>query len=624
MDLRAEQAAFRQAADLHARGERGEAARACDAILSRAPGFAPAMHLRGFIALEAGDLARAGALLEGARRITPAEPTIHQSLGLLFRAARRHPEAVAAFREALRLDRRLVTAWNSLGLSLLDLGRPAEALQALGSGLEISPGHPETLHNLGLVLERLGRLEEAEARYRAAAAARPGQLASLFALGRTLLERQKPAEAEPFLARALSARADWADARAALALALEALGRDSEAERVLRAAPEATQAGIAVNLANLLARQGRAAEALPILEAAVARSPGDPAARHNRANVLASLGRIDEAMAGYRDAIGLAPAFPDPHFGLSRWLLARGELAQGWEENAWRPPNLPSWLPREGLSRSADPAAVERALRERSLEIVEEQGLGDVVFYLRWAPWFASQGWRVTLRVSPRLAPLLARAGSWTMRPDLAAPLGVDCAAMPVGDLPQLAVRLGGPAKADSLRIEPRPDRLEAARQALAEAGPAPYTALTWRAGVGRRFVGRDMLSKEAEALALWRHVDAGGTLVAMQRGLREGELDLLRPHARAVADFAGWTEDLESLLGLLAAIDGYAGVSNTNMHLLAALGRHATVVVPHPPEWRWAGEDGSPWFPGFKVVRQGPGEPWPHALDRVLGAPGA
>jgi hypothetical protein len=137
---------------------------------------------------------------------------------------------------------------------------------------------------------------------------------------------------------------------------------------------------------------------------------------------------------------------------------------------------------------------------------------------------------------------------------------------------------------------------------------------------VGRRVVGRDMLSKEVDPVALWRHVDAGGTLVAMQRGLQAGELEALRPHAKAVADFESWTDDLESLLGLLAAIDGYAGVSSTNVHLLAALGRHATIAVPHPPEWRWAGEGESRWFPGFRVVRQAPGQAWPEALDQALG----
>jgi len=57
--------------------------------------------------------------------------------------------------------------------------------------------------------------------------------------------------------------------------------------------------------------------------------------------------------------------------------------------------------------------------------------------------------------------------------------------------------------------------------------------------------------------------------------------------------------------------------VSNTNMHLRAALGRTARVLVPLPPEGRW-GSSGevSPWFPGFAVYRDTAG--WDAALERL------
>ena len=60
-------------------------------------------------------------------------------------------------------------------------------------------------------------------------------------------------------------------------------------------------------------------------------------------------------------------------------------------------------------------------------------------------------------------------------------------------------------------------------------------------------------------------------------------------------------------MLALLALLDDYVGVSNTNMHLRAGVNRTAKVLVPAPPEWRWMAEGKeSPWFPGFTVYRQG------------------
>jgi hypothetical protein len=80
------------------------------------------------------------------------------------------------------------------------------------------------------------------------------------------------------------------------------------------------------------------------------------------------------------------------------------------------------------------------------------------------------------------------------------------------------------------------------------------------------------------------------------------------------VLDLSAWNEDLEDALALMATVADYAGVSNTNMHLRAGTGRVATVFVPFPPEWRWLAQGDSPWFPGFRLVRQQWDGRWPDA----------
>jgi hypothetical protein len=74
----------------------------------------------------------------------------------------------------------------------------------------------------------------------------------------------------------------------------------------------------------------------------------------------------------------------------------------------------------------------------------------------------------------------------------------------------------------------------------------------------------------------------------------------------------------------VLSLVDEYVSVSNTNIHLLAGIGRGARVLVPFPPEWRWLRrEDRSPWFPDFPVYRQPVSRDWTvplAALRRDLG----
>ena len=54
-------------------------------------------------------------------------------------------------------------------------------------------------------------------------------------------------------------------------------------------------------------------------------------------------------------------------------------------------------------------------------------------------------------------------------------------------------------------------------------------------------------------------------------------------------------------------------------MHLAAAAGATADVLVQFPPEWRWRIEGESPWFPGFRVHRQAIDGDWSHALRQLV-----
>jgi hypothetical protein len=261
------------------------------------------------------------------------------------------------------------------------------------------------------------------------------------------------------------------------------------------------------------------------------------------------------------------------------------------------------------------------------LRLIGEQGLGDVLFFLRFAPELKRRGASLVLECHPKLVPLLGRSPLFDeVRPfdaarSAATPSG---SSMFLGDLPAL---LDVETTPPPLPLTVDPARAARCRETLARHGEPPFIGITWRAGTdprepefGRRL---DALSKqiapESLAAALER---IPGTLVVLQRRPRPEELAALAKRlGRTLPDLSALNEDLEEMAALLSALDDYVGVSNTNMHLAAGVGRTARVLVPHPPEWRWmeAGDE-SPWFPGFKVYRQSVARSWSEALAR-LGA---
>ena len=167
-----------------------------------------------------------------------------------------------------------------------------------------------------------------------------------------------------------------------------------------------------------------------------------------------------------------------------------------------------------------------------------------------------------------------------------------------------------------SLTIAPLPERLNAICLRLAAAGPAPYLGLTWRAGVPPREQGAAGWGpyKAATVSAFAQSISGfPGTLLALQRAPVPGEIEAFAQAAgRPVHDFTDLNDDLEGMLALLALIEEYAGVSNTNMHLRAVAGKTARVLLPAPAEWRWLHSgDASPWFPGFSLYRQNNDGDW-------------
>lgn len=162
-------------------------------------------------------------------------------------ALNRPLDAIAQYRETLRLNPELPGAHVNLGQLLLAQDREDEAIMHFRRALRSQPDHPDAHYNLGTVLMRRGEHELAADAFRLALAARPG----------------------------------FPEAATNLAITLARLERLTEAEQiyreVLRADPDH---GVArYNLARLLAESGRREEALAELREMLRRNPRDDLAR---------------------------------------------------------------------------------------------------------------------------------------------------------------------------------------------------------------------------------------------------------------------------------------------------------------------------------------------------------
>ncbi len=117
------------------------------------------------------------------------------NLGLLAARQGKMPEAVAYFREALRLDPDHVVALDNLGAAYRQMQNWDEARNILERALKVKPDDPEANYGLGMVFAQIGDSERAYERLRRALQFRPDYPEALNNLGILYLRTQRTDEA---------------------------------------------------------------------------------------------------------------------------------------------------------------------------------------------------------------------------------------------------------------------------------------------------------------------------------------------------------------------------------------------------------------------------------------------
>ncbi len=225
-------------------------------------------------------------------------------------------QAIAEFREVLRLDPRDSGAHYSLGRTLLDEGRTNEAIAEFEAALQISPHYAEARYNLGYVLLRQGRIEDAIAQFHIVLQENPTFAEGWFGLGYALLIEGRMDEAVAAYRQAVRADPDYFEAQDSLGKLLLQQGDVAGAIGAYQAAVqiEPTNGKVENILAWMLAtapeqnlRDGRRALELAT-RAAQSTGGSDPAVLRTLAAAYAETGDFASALQTAQRALSLAPA----------------------------------------------------------------------------------------------------------------------------------------------------------------------------------------------------------------------------------------------------------------------------------------------------------------------------
>jgi len=495
---------------------------------------------------QSGELAKAERLYNAVLGLDPGNFDALHGLGQLHCQRGRYDTALVLIQTALRNDGSRAEGFASLGLIFYFLRRYKEALISFDEGLSLDPGNVDMLNRRGVALLELNRPREALENFERVLAGDPRHF--------------------------------------------EALG----------------------NYGNALIKLNRPQEAIAAYDRALAKAPENPQLLTNRAVALRRLDRPHEALMSASRALVGNPGFAQARFVESVARLTLGDFAAGWRgyESRWsvgllasqrRGFTVPQWL---------GPETPQQSLDGKTILLHAEQGFGDTIQFVRYAPLVARCGaGKVLLEVQRELKPLLSGMAGVAGVIAHGDPLPAFDLHCPLLSLP-LAFATGlTTVPADIPYLAHADEKVAAWRARLPR--QRPLIGVAWS---GDRGHDNDLNRSIAlEALAPLFGVPGIG-FVSLQHDVRERDEAALRrlPVFRLEPKFS----DFADTAAAVSLMDAVIAVDTAVAHLAGAMGKTLLLLLPFAADFRWLRErSDSPWYPSARLYRQPAFGDWPGAI---------
>lgn len=487
---------------------------------------------------------------------------------------------------------------------------------------KITPAMTGTPHNIvpdinkafnhAVSLRNAGYLTEAAAACHEILAHQSAHFETLQMLGEIEYQCGRPEHALLWFDKALKADSRSSFAHYNRGLILQALKRFEEAMASYNRAL-ALDAGFAKaynNRGNVLNELGRLEAALQNYDRAIAVKPDYAVAYNNRGNVLKEQGQWEAALQSYDHAIALQPDYAGACYNKGFLKLLLGDFEAGWPLYEWR------WkIDQKDIVRNfKQPLWLgDESVADKSILLYPEQGLGDVIQFVRYVPMVEALGAKVILEVPGPLVSLIKTLKGTFRVVEKGESLPAFDLHCPIMSLP-LAFRTTIetiPAEVPYLGVSPQ-KRVELQTQlgpkirrriGLAWSGFAGHTNDRNRS-IALRML-EPLLSLDVEYHSLQKEIrpDDEATL---------REYTQIQSHKDHISDFA-------DTAALISEMDLVISVDTSVAHLAGALGKPVWILLPYSPDWRWLTERAdSPWYPTARLFRQQQPIDWANVVARI------
>ena len=328
---------------------------------------------------------------------------------------------------------------------------------------------------------------------------------------------------------------------------------------------------------------------------------------NNYGNVLREMGFPDRAQPFLEHAIRLDPSNETARFNLAVCYLLQGNYKSGWTayEDRWQFEHLKGALP-----QLPQPRWTGEDLRDKTILVIGEQGLGDTIQFVRFILNLKESGARVVLAVAGVMVTLFG--------PDTIAFTD----ALPEYDYWTPIMSIPG-----ILRIT-----LENLNSPLSYISPNATDIKQWqkRLGIKKKLrIGFSWAGRKDTWIHQHKSVPFKQIVkliksnpqhewVNLQIDADQAESEILTQ--LGCATYPGTISCMADSAALITCMDVIVSVDTAVSHLAAAMGRPTWIMLNHyGTDWRWLlNRADSPWYPTARLFRQPTFGDWDSVVNKI------
>ena len=459
-----------------------------------------------------------------------------------------------------------------------------------------------------------GNNVEASKAYNSVLVLEPSNLIALNNLASLLNVSGEYEKAKLLLNRALHIKPDYIDALNNLGISMKLSKEFNEAvkifEKIINLKPDFIKA--LINLGNCFQSLNRFEDALKIYKKASIIHPESTEVLYNEATCLNELNFHSQAILNYKKILKINPDFTEAKWNLAFIQLLKGNYKDGWKNHEIRKKRDKTKNDYLKLIEDKNWIGKEN-LKDKTIYILSEQGLGDYIQFCRYLPMLKNLGAKIIVNTPKSLDKIIR-----TMKVELTH----------IDELKEIKFDY-------NCLLLSLPLALNTTLETIPNETPYLFTPKDkkdyWKEKLGNKLRKRIGLmwngnpenennhNRSINLKKLIKLFDLPYEFHSLQINHNKFELEIIKKHENLFIH-ENEIKGFDKTAGLIESMDLIISVDTSVAHLSGALNKKVWILLAYTPDYRWLlNQENSPWYPSAKLYRQSKKANWDNVIEYII-----